>query len=108
MGIVVWWLHIQSGQFYVHVSCMLVGCLPVVISIILINLLNLVSTSLRLPENDADALKHLGVLTMYKVLIYMCVCVCGAFFGLDNKLHKMHIHQNNTHTYTHTHTCVCV
>ena len=23
---VVWWLHIQSGQYYVGVSCVLVGC----------------------------------------------------------------------------------
>ena len=26
LGLVVWWLHIQSGQSCVGVSCMLVGC----------------------------------------------------------------------------------
>ena len=26
MEVVVWWLHIQSGQSYVGVSCMQVGC----------------------------------------------------------------------------------
>ena len=36
---------------------------------------------LRLPENDVDALKHIGVFTIYKILyiyiyIYICVCVC--------------------------------
>jgi len=30
---------------------------------------------------DADALKHVGVLTLYKILTY----VCCAFVGLDNK-----------------------
>ena len=39
---------------------------------------------LRLPEVDVDASKHLGVLTIYKILlIYMCVCC--AFVGLNNK-----------------------
>jgi len=47
---------------------------------------------LRLPENDVDALKHIGVFTIYKILyiyiyIYMCVCVCvcRVFVGLDKK-----------------------
>ena len=33
----------------------------------------------RLPENDADALKHVAVVAIYKILfiyIYMCVCAC--------------------------------
>jgi hypothetical protein len=50
-------------------------------------------------EDFADASKHVGVFTIYKILliyiyIYMCVCVCVcvccAFVGLDNKLYKMH------------------
>jgi hypothetical protein len=68
---------------------------------IYINILYIVSTPtyldawIRLPEEDADASKHIGVITIYKILlicriciyIYMCVCVCvcGAFLGLDNK-----------------------
>jgi hypothetical protein len=38
---------------------------------------------IRLPEGDAGAMKHVGVLTVYKILfiyiyiyIYICVCVC--------------------------------
>ena len=44
-------------------------------------------------EDDADALKHIEALMIYKILfiyIYVCVCVCAcvccAFDGLDNKL----------------------
>jgi hypothetical protein len=33
------------------------------------------------------ALKHVGVLTLYKILL---IYVCCAFVGLDNKLYKMH------------------
>jgi len=43
------------------------------------NFVTLSGTRLRLPEDDADALKHAEVLTIYKILyiyIYMCVCVC--------------------------------
>jgi len=37
---------------------------------------------LRLPEDDADASKHVAVLTVYKILLmYMCC----AFVGLYNK-----------------------
>jgi hypothetical protein len=36
-------------------------------------LLTLVSTNLRLPEDDADALKHIRVLTIYKVLLYIYI-----------------------------------
>ena len=32
---------------------------------------------LRLPKDDADVLKHVAVLTVYKLFyIYVCVCVC--------------------------------
>jgi len=41
---------------------------------------------LRLPEDDADALKHVAVLTMYKILLIYMLCI----IGLDNKLYKMH------------------
>ena len=38
--------------------------------------------SLKTPEDDADASKRVGVLTIYKILlIYMCC----AFVGLGNK-----------------------
>jgi hypothetical protein len=39
-----------------------------------------------LPEDDVDALKHEGVLTIYKLLL---INIC-AFVGLDNKLYKMY------------------
>jgi hypothetical protein len=39
-----------------------------------------------LPENDADALKHVGVLTVYKILL---INIC-AFVVLDNKLYTMY------------------
>jgi len=58
---------------------------------------NLASTRLRLPEDDADAKKHVRVLKIYKILIYICMCVCVcvcvcvcAFVSLDNKLYTMH------------------
>jgi len=52
------------------------------------NSVTLPSTRLRLPEDDADASKHVGVFTIYKILlIYIYVC---AFVSLDNKLYKMH------------------
>ena len=57
------------------------------------NFLSLASTSLRVPEDNADVLKHVGVLTIYKILyiyIYICVCVCSVFVGLDNKLYEIH------------------
>ena len=54
---------------------------------------------MKLPEDGADAFKHVGVFTLYEiVLIYIYVCVyyiyiyiyiiyilCRAFVGLDNK-----------------------
>jgi len=43
------------------------------------------STGLRLAEDDADALKHVAVLMVYKILYIRCT-----FFGTDNKLCKMH------------------
>ena len=36
------------------------------------------STKLTLPEEDADALKHVALLTIY---------ICGAFVGVDNKFY---------------------
>ena len=39
-----------------------------------------------LPEEDVDALKNEGVLTIYKLLL---INIC-AFVGLDNKLYKMY------------------
>jgi hypothetical protein len=35
-----------------------------------------------LPEDDADESKHVGVLTIYKILL---IYVCCAFVGLGNK-----------------------
>ena len=41
-------------------------------------------------EDDADVSKHVGVLTIHKILlIYMYIYVVH-FFGLENKLYKMH------------------
>ena len=37
---------------------------------------------LRLPEDDADASKHVGVLTTYKILL---IYIYIAFFGMGNK-----------------------
>ena len=48
------------------------------------NFVTLLSTRLRLPEDDADALKHAGVLTKI-LLIY--IYICCAFVGLKNKLY---------------------
>jgi len=31
---------------------------------------------LRLSGDDADALKHVGVLTMYKILLTYMLCIC--------------------------------
>jgi hypothetical protein len=39
-----------------------------------------------LPEDDIDALKHEGVLRIYKLLL---INICE-FVGLDNKLYKMY------------------
>jgi hypothetical protein len=44
---------------------------------------------MRLPEDDANASKHVGVLTVYHMYIYICVCVCVLcceFVALHNKL----------------------
>jgi len=46
LEVVVWWLHTQSGQYYVGVSSMH-------------------STRLSLPEDDEDTSKHVGILTIY-------------------------------------------
>jgi hypothetical protein len=41
-----------------------------------------INNILYIPEDDAYALKHLGVLMIYKILIN----ICCAFVGLDNKI----------------------
>ena len=45
------------------------------------------SSVLVLPEDDADVLKRVAVLTIYKILL---INIRYAFVGLDNKLYKMH------------------
>ena len=40
------------------------------------NFVTLASRRLRLPEDDADALKHIGVLTIYKILLMYLLCIC--------------------------------
>lgn len=45
---------------------------------------------MRLPENVADELKHVGILTIYKILSIYARC---AIVGLDNKIQKF-IHPN--------------
>jgi hypothetical protein len=47
------------------------------------NLLTLVSTRLRFPKDDVDALKRVGVLKIYRILL---IYIYSAFFGLDNKI----------------------
>ena len=47
-------------------------------------LATLASTSLRFFENDADALKHVGVLTTNRILLKY-IYICCAFISLDNK-----------------------
>jgi len=42
----------------------------------------------RLPEDVADALKHVVVLTIYQIYIY----IYGAFVGADNKVIKYNSH----------------
>jgi hypothetical protein len=42
----------------------------------------------RLPEGDTGASKHVGVRTVYKILL-ICIYIYCAFVGLDNKLDKM-------------------
>jgi hypothetical protein len=42
-----------------------------------------VNNILYIPEDDAYALKHLGVLTTYKILL---INICCALIGLDNKI----------------------
>ena len=49
--------------------------------------LRLILIRIRLPEDGADALKHVGVLTTYKILL---IYICCTFVGLGNKLCKMH------------------
>jgi len=48
-------------------------------------IVTLVSTRLISPEDGADALKHVGVLTICKTLY-----ICCAFVRLDNTLYTLH------------------
>jgi hypothetical protein len=48
---------------------------------------NVMFTRIILPEDDADASKHVAVLTIY-IKYYQYICC--AFVALDNKLFKMH------------------
>ena len=42
---------------------------------------------IRLPKDDDDASKYVGVLRIYKILlIYIYIGICSAFVSLDNKL----------------------
>jgi len=52
-----------------------------------VTLMIFVTSGVRLHEDDADASKHVAVLTIYKILL---IYICCAFVGLDNKLYKMH------------------
>ena len=40
------------------------------------NFVTLASTRLRPPEDDADALKHVGVLTIYRISLIHMLCFC--------------------------------
>ena len=56
------------------------------------NFVTLASTGLRLPEYDADAVKHVGMLTINKILliyIYIYMCVVHLLVGIIN--HKEHL-----------------
>ena len=48
------------------------------------NFVTLANTRLRFPEEEADALKHVAVLTVYKILFTHMYC---AFVGLGNKMY---------------------
>ena len=49
----------------------------------------LTNKSIRLSEDDADALKNAGVLTLYNILLTYMRC---AFVVLDNKLTRCTVH----------------
>jgi len=66
------------------------------------------------PEDDADALKYVGLLTVCKILlfyiyiyiyiyIYVCVCVCCAFVALYN-IHGTYIEMSMGYLYSTTNT----
>jgi hypothetical protein len=46
------------------------------------NFVTLTSIRLSLPEDDADSIKHVGVIAIYKILF---IHICCAFVGLGNK-----------------------
>jgi hypothetical protein len=62
-----------------HVACILYSLLsrPTNAQHIFIN------NILYIPEDDAYALEHLGVLTIYKILL---INICCAFVGLDSNI----------------------
>jgi hypothetical protein len=77
---------------YVGVSCMLLlsSCNFYNFN----NFVPLASTRLRFPEDNADALKHVGVLTIYRILL-IYICICSALVGRDNKQAKYYILYSN-------------
>ena len=50
--------------------------------------ITLAKLRIRLPEDDADASKHVGVLMIHKILL-IHIYICCAFVGLDIKLTAM-------------------
>jgi hypothetical protein len=52
--------------------------------------MTIANTRLRLPEDDADAPKHGGVLSVYKILFMYIYVYIYIYVGLDNKLYKLH------------------
>jgi hypothetical protein len=68
LEVVVWWLSVQSGQYRDGFACMH-------------------STRLRLPKDDADASKHVGIVTIYKILLINSRIGC-AHVGLDTNCTK--------------------
>jgi hypothetical protein len=47
-----------------------------VLSFYIAKLFTLTNTRLRLPEDDVYTLKHVGVLTIYKILLIYMLCIC--------------------------------
>jgi hypothetical protein len=88
-------VHIQYGQSYVGVSCMLL-----LSSFNFDNLNNfnnpvpLASTMLILAEDDADTLKHVSVRTIYRKLLKY-IYICSALVGWGNKQAKYYILYSN-------------
>jgi hypothetical protein len=54
--------------------------------IILMIFVTLTKKKYKTPEDDADTLKYVGILTVYKILfMYIYIYIYCAYFGLDNK-----------------------